>query len=297
MFDEQKRNLRRTRALILGFIVVVAAMGALFGVIFDVGAWGVGIAVAISLVMTWASYAKGDVIVLRMSRAVRVTHGDQPRLHNIVEGLALAAGIPMPAVYVVEDAAPNAFATGRDPAHASIAVTTGLLEKMNRVELEGVVAHELAHIQNRDTLVMAVTATLVGVLVLLADWTLRGFFWGGGRRRGGRDSGAAVFAIVGIVAALLMPLMARVMQFTISRQREYLADVTSVTLTRYPPGLLSALEKLKSDTTIVRSATRGTNHMWIESPLQTEDGWRGRLNRLFDTHPPLDDRIKILREM
>lgn len=299
MLEELQRNKRRSALLIGGFIVVVVGMAASFSALFNWGPGGVVVAVVLSVVMTWGSYAAGDKVVLRMSRARAVTAADEPRLHNIVEGLAIAAGLPKPAIYVVDDAAPNAFATGRDPEHASIAVTTGLLERLNRIELEGVIAHELAHVKNRDTLVMAITATLVGVLVLLADFTMRGFFWGGSRSREDRGGPLAVVLLVGgLLAALLMPLMARVMRFAVSRRREFYADMQGVQLTRYPPGLISALEKLRADSTVVRAATHATNHMWIESPLPTrEQGWRSKLNRLFDTHPPMEERIKVLREL
>jgi heat shock protein HtpX len=299
MWDLYRKNTRRSILLIAGFVLVVLAMGWFFGYLFDGGFIGVPIAAVIATLMTWLSYRSGDKIVLAVSRAREVTHDQEPRLHNIVDGLCIAAGIPKPKVYVVEDAAPNAFATGRDPAHASIAVTRGLLEKMNRVELEGVVGHELAHVKNRDTLVMAVAATLLGIVVLVSDWTLRAMFWGGGRRRGrdGGGSGAAVFALVGLALAILMPIIAQVIRATISRQRESLADVSGVQYTRYPPGLISALEKLRDDQTVVRSASRATAALWIESPLQREQGFFGWLNRLFDTHPPLDERIKILKEI
>jgi heat shock protein HtpX len=249
--------------------------------------------------LSFLSFRNGDKVVLRLSRAREVSPQEEPRLHNLIEGLAIAAGIAKPRVYVIEDTAPNAFATGRDPAHSSVAVTRGLLDKMNRVELEGVVAHELSHVKNRDTLVMAIVATLVGVLVLLADWTLRSFFWGfGGRRRGNGGGGAAaIFVLVGLVAAIFMPIIAQVMQLAVSRRREFYADVSGVQLTRYPPGLISALEKLKADTTVVHTAVRATGHLWIESPLQQSEGFMGKLNRLFDTHPPLDERIKVLREL
>ncbi|MCA1831516.1 MAG: M48 family metallopeptidase, partial [Actinomycetota bacterium] len=200
-------------------------------------------------------------------------------------------------VYIVQDPAPNAFATGRDPAHASIAVTTGLLEKMNRIELEGVIAHELSHVKNRDTLVMVIAATLVGVIALIADWTLRSFFWGRGGR-GGRDrEGAAFFVLIGLVMAILMPFVAGALQAAISRRREGLADVSAIALTRYPPGLVAALKKLRDDQTVVHSASRATAALWIESPLQRTNGLAGWWNRLFDTHPPLDERIKILEEL
>jgi heat shock protein HtpX len=208
MWDLYRKNTRRSILLIAGFVLVVLAMGWFFGYLFDGGFIGVPIAAVVATLMTWLSYRSGDKIVLAVSRAREVTHDQEPRLHNIVDGLCIAAGIPKPKVYVVEDAAPNAFATGRDPAHASIAVTRGLLDKMNRVELEGVVGHELAHVKNRDTLVMAVAATLLGIVVLVSDWTLRAMFWGGGRRRGrdGGGGGAAVFVLVGLALAILMPI-------------------------------------------------------------------------------------------
>ncbi|HVL89687.1 MAG TPA: M48 family metallopeptidase [Actinomycetota bacterium] len=299
MFDLIKSNMRRSWLLMAGFVLVVAAFGYLFGILFGGGFIGLVIAIVIAVIMSWSAYLGGDKVVLAVSRARLTTPADEPRLHNLVEGLAIAAGIPKPEVYVVEDPSPNAFATGRDPEHASIAVTRGLLEKMNRLELEGVVAHELAHIANRDTRVLLITATLVGVVVLIADWTLRSFFWGfGGGRRGARSrDGAAVFALVGLVAAVLMPLFASLMQAAVSRRREALADLTGVKYTRYPPGMIAALEKLKADQTIVQSASRATASLWIESPLQRESGFFGKLNHWFDTHPPLDERIRILQEL
>ncbi|HJR19715.1 MAG TPA: M48 family metallopeptidase, partial [Actinomycetota bacterium] len=299
MWDLYRKNTRRSMLLTGGFVLIVLAIGWLFGQLYGGGFVGLAIAAVVATFMTWLSYRNGDKIVLAVSRAREVAHADEPRLHNIVEGLSIAAGIPKPKVYVVEDSAPNAFATGRDPEHASIAVTRGLLEKMNRVELEGVIGHELAHVKNRDTLVMAVAATLLGIVVLISDWTLRAMFWGGGRRRGGRDGGggAAAFAIIGLVLAILMPIIAQILRATISRQRETLADITGARFTRYPPGLISALEKLRDDQTVVRSASRATAALWIESPLQREQGFMGWLNRLFNTHPPLDERIRVLKEL
>jgi heat shock protein HtpX len=301
MWDLYRKNTRRSWLLIAGFVLVVLGIGWFFSLLFNGGIIGVVIAAIVATFMTWLSYRNGDKVVLAVSRAREVTHEQEPRLHNLVEGLAIAAGIPKPRVYVVEDSAPNAFATGRDPQHSSIAVTRGLLDKMNRVELEGVIGHELAHVKNRDTLVMAIAATLLGIIVLISDWTLRAMFWGGGRRRGGRegggDGGAAVFFLVGLVLAILMPIIAQVLRATISRQRESLADVSGVRYTRYPPGLISALEKLRDDRTVVRSASRATAALWIESPLQRGSGFMGALNRMFDTHPPLDERIKVLKEL
>ncbi len=211
--------------------------------------------------------------------------------------------MPKPRVYVVDDAAPNAFATGRNPEHAAIAVTTGLLARMERDELEGVIAHELSHVKNRDTLVMTIAVTLVGVVMLLADMLIRALWLGGGRRRGGGIGGPV--AIVGLVLMVAAPLVAQLMQFAISRRREFLADVDGVNLTRHPEGLIGALEKLRSDPTVVRTASRATAHLWIESPIQRVAGDDSNgsakagafINRMFDTHPPLDDRIAALRSL
>ena len=297
MIDELQSNIRRSRLLILGFIIVVCGLGYLFGSLVGGGPIGLIIAVVLSTILTWVSWYSGDKMVLRLSRARAVTHEEEPRLINLVEGLAIAAGLPMPAIYVIDEPAPNAFATGRDPAHASLAFTTGLLEKMNRVELEGVVAHELAHVKNRDTLVMAIVATLVGVVVLLCDWILRALFWGGRRGRG-EGGNVAILIPIGLVLALLMPLFAQVMRSAVSRRREYYADVQGVQLTRYPPGLIGALKKLQADTTVVRTASHATSHLWIESPLQNAgQGWQMKLNRLFDTHPPLEQRIRVLEDL
>jgi heat shock protein HtpX len=225
------------------------------------------------------------------------------RLHNLVEGLCIAAGLPKPRVYVIDDDAPNAFATGRNPRHAAVAVTNGLLARLNRVELEGVLAHELSHVKNYDILVSTLAVTLVGVVTVLADVALR-FLWFGGPRHDddSSDSGpgpAAILAVFGFALLLVAPLVARLMQFAVSRRREALADVTGVELTRYPPGLISALEKLRDDTTVVHSASRATAHLWIESPIARarSEGRQAWLNRLFDTHPPLEERIAALREL
>lgn len=294
MWDLYRKNTRRSILLIAGFVIIVLAIGYFFGTLFEWGAGGVFIAAIVATFMTWLSYRAGDKIVLAMSRAREVTHEEEPRLHNIVDGLVIAAGLPKPKVYVVEDSAPNAFATGRDPAHSSIAVTRGLLEKMNRVELEGVVGHELAHIKNRDTLVMAIAATLLGIVVIVADWSIRALRFGGARARG---KSAAPIALVGLLLAVFMPIVAQVLRATISRQRESLADVSGVRYTRYPPGLIAALEKLRNDQTVVRTASRATAALWIESPLKREQGFGAWMNRLFDTHPPLEDRIKVLKEL
>ena len=275
------------------------------------GVAGVVGALVLALVMSAGAYWSSAAIALRLSHARPADRHEYARLHNLVEGLCIAGGLPKPGVYVIEDPAPNAFATGRNPRHAALAVTTGLLEKMNRVELEGVLAHELSHIRNYDILVSTLAVTLVGVVSILADIALRFLFWGGPRHRDDRRRGgpgpAALIALLGIVFLVLAPVAARVMQLAVSRRRELLADVSGVSLTRYPPGLISALEKLRDDTTVVHSASRSTAHLWIEEPLdQDGTGARGPaggssrmawLNRLFATHPPLEERIEALREL
>ncbi len=265
---------------------------------------GLVIAVGIAVAMSWGAYWKSDAIALAMSHAKPADVTEHARLHNLVEGLCIAGGLPKPRVYVIDDPAPNAFATGRNPRHAAVAVTTGLLEKMNRVELEGVLAHELSHIKNYDILVSTIAVTMVGVVALLADFAFRFLWWGGVRHRGprrGRGGGPqGALALFGIALLILLPIVARLMRYAVSRRREALADVTGVSLTRYPPGLISALEKLRDDTTVVHSASRATAHLWIEAPIGREraDGGRlARINRMFDTHPPLDERIEALREL
>jgi heat shock protein HtpX len=267
------------------------------------GLAALGVALVVAGVGSAVAYWKSDSVALAMSHARPADPTTYARLHNLVEGLCIAAGLPKPRVYVIEDEAPNAFATGRNPRHAAVAVTTGLLDKMSRVELEGVLAHELSHVKNYDILVSTLAVTLVGVVALLADFSLRFLWWGGPRHRDDDSPGgggpAAALAVLGFVLLLVAPLVARLMQATISRRRETLADVSGVALTRYPPGLISALEKLKDDTTVVHSSSRATAHLWVESPLARtpEEGRLSRLNRLFDTHPPLEERIQALKEL
>lgn len=291
--------------LILSFVVLVSAIGWVFGQLSGFGYPALAIAMLIAIAMTWTSYFASDKIALAMSRAVRADPLQHARLINIVEGLSIAAGITKPPrVYVVNDSAPNAFATGRNPDHAAIAVTTGLLEKMERVELEGVIAHEMAHIRNYDILVTSIAVTLAATLVLLSDFFLRGMRFGavGGRRRSSGNGGGGnpiglVLVVAGIVLAILSPLIAQLVKAAVSRKREALADATGVQLTRYPPGLIRALKKLQEDTTVVRTGSRATAHMWIESPLQRKFGATGWWNRLFDTHPPLEERIQALERI
>jgi heat shock protein HtpX len=308
VYQRIQSNVRKTWLLIFVFILLVGLIGLVFGYITETAPIGPAIAIVVAIALSWGRYYKSDKLALRASRAVEADPARYKQLHNLVEGLAIASGMPKPRVYVVEDDAPNAFATGRDPEHSAIAVTTGLLQKMNRDELEGVLAHEMSHIQNRDILVMTIAVTLVGVIVLLADWLLRALWWGGGSRDGhGNNNAGAIFALLGIALMIFAPLIAQLMHFAVSRRREFLADADAVNFTRNPAGLISALEKLKSDQTVVRSASRATAHMWIEEPnaLEAQGGPRGKrtnksgawLNRMFATHPPLDERIDALRTM
>lgn len=280
------------------FVVFVVVVVLAFDVLFGYGVVGAIAGLVIAGGSAFAAYWKSDAVALAMSRAQPADPEQYPRLHNIVDGLCIASGLPKPRLYVIDDAAPNAFATGRNPKHAAVAVTTGLLDKMNRVELEGVLAHELSHVQNYDILISTLAVTLVGVVALLTDIGLRAMWFGGGRNR---DSGGqnAVTAILAVVVLIMAPLVARAMQMTIGRKRETLADTSGVEMTRYPPGLISALEKLRDDRTVVASGSRATAHLWIESPLDRDRGESrfGRLNRLFDTHPPLEQRIAALREL
>jgi heat shock protein HtpX len=296
-------NKRRTFLMLFGFIVIITLAATAIVLLFGGGWIGVVIAFVIAMALAWGSYYNSDKIAIAASRAKPADETEYRRYHNLVEGLCIAAGLPKPKLYVVDDPAPNAFATGRNPKHSAVAVTSGLLEKMNRVELEGVLAHELSHIKNYDILVSTLAVTMVGIVALIADLAIRFLWWGGGRAFGDDDNNGggpqAILALVGFVLLLFAPIIAQLMQFAVSRNREGLADISGVEMTRYPPGLISALEKLRDDQTVVHSASRATAHLWIESPIarEKEEGKLSRLNRLFDTHPPLEERIAHLLEL
>ena len=304
MYDQVAQNKRRSILLIVGFVVLVVAVLEALNLLIGGGpVFGV-IALILAGASAAFSYWKSDAIALRVSRARPASVEEYGRLHNIVEGLCIAGGLPKPRIYVVDDPSPNAFATGRDPKHAAIAVTTGLLEKMNRVELEGVLAHELSHIKNYDILVSTLAVTMVGTIAIAADIGVRFLWFGMGRNRNNsNDNGGggvmALLAVFGFILLILSPLIARVMQAAVSRKRETLADVSGVELTRYPPGLISALEKLRDDYTVVGSTSHATAHLWIEQPqaVSDDEGRMAKLNRLFDTHPPIEERIELLREL
>jgi heat shock protein HtpX len=299
VYEQIAANKRRSVLLILFFTLLVAGVVLAIQFLFRLGVVGFAIAAVVAVASSVAGYYNSDKIALRMSRARPADPQEYARYHNLVEGLCIASGLPKPRLYVVDDPAPNAFATGRNPQHAALAVTTGLLEKMNRIELEGVLAHELSHVKNYDILVMTLAVTMVGIIALMADFFLRFAFWGGVRRNDDRSGGpGAILALVGFVLLIFAPLVARLMQMAVSRQREYLADASGVGMTRYPPGLISALKKLQSDQTVIHSASKATAHLWIEEPLETEKKSPStRFNNLFATHPPLEDRIAALEAM
>ena len=301
MYEQIASNKRRSVALIAGFIVLLGLVGVAINQLIGYGAVGVVIAFVIAAALAVGSYWKSDAIALAVSRARPADPQQYRRLYNLVEGLCIASGLPQPKIYIIDDPAPNAFATGRNPQHAAVAVTSGLLEKLNRVELEGVLAHELSHIKNYDVLVSTLAVTMVGAMAMLADITIRTMWWNGGRTRrdGDQQDRNNPLAFVGFAILLIAPVVAKLLQFAVSRRRESLADVSAVHMTRYPPGLISALEKLRDDSTVTHSASRATAHLWIEAPVprQVDEGKLSWLNRLFDTHPPLEERIAALREL
>mgnify|MGYP001038381952 FL=1 len=295
MYDQIAANKLRSTALIVVFVLLVALIGYVFGQATDWGYLGLVAALVVAFVMAWGSYWYSDKIVLSISRARPVDRDVEPYLVNTIEGLAIAAGLPVPNAYVIDDPAPNAFATGRNPEHGAIAVTTGLVQMMSRQELEGVIAHELSHIKNYDTLVQTLAAVLAGTVTLVSEWMLRSFWWGGGRRRN-NDSGqfGAIMMVVAIVLALLAPLAAVLIQMAISRKREFLADASAAMLTRYPPGLAGALRKISGDPNQLRTANKATESLYIANPLKrTGSG----MNALFNTHPPIAERIAKLEAM
>jgi heat shock protein HtpX len=300
LLNQIARNKRRTIYVMVGFTVLITAAVAVFDLAFAAGPAFVAIAVIIVLAMTWGGYFYSDKLAMAAAHA-RVAEREQyPQLHNLVEGLCLGVGLPTPRLYIIDDPAPNAFATGRNPDHAAIAVTTGLLELMNRTELEGVLAHELSHINNYDILIGTIAVTLVGFLALLSDFGLRLLLFGslGGRRRENQGEAQIYILLLAVVFIILAPIGAKALEFTLSRRRESLADASGVLITRNPEGLISALEKLRDNPAMIAHAPAATAHLWIESPLdKTSEGAHGWFNRLFETHPPIEARIAALQEV
>lgn len=289
LYQERSSNLMKTWALMLVFFLVVIAIGWAVSWYYDTPVILYG-AVAFSVLMNIGSYWFSDKLVLSMTHAKPATREEYFDLYTVTENLAITAGLPMPKLYVVNDPAPNAFATGRDEKHAVVAVTTGLLSMMTRAELEGVIAHELSHVKNRDMLVMTVAVVLAGFVAILADIFLRMSFYGGGNRD--NNKGNAIFAVLAIVAIILAPIAAQLIQLAISRRREYLADASGALLTRYPEGLASALKKIGAYSAPMKHASHATAHLFIGNPFGRGAGQF--VNKLFATHPPVEERIKKL---
>lgn len=294
LFQQIRYNNFKSMLLVAVFFVLVGVIGALFGIYMGSVYMGLGFSVAFAIIYSLIVFRKGDAMILSMTGARPVTKKEFPHLYHTVEGLAIAAGLPTPKAYVIEDSALNAFATGRKPESASIVVTTGLLKKLSRQELEGVIAHEMSHIKNYDIRIMMLAAVLVGVVTLISDFILRSFLWGGYRRRDGGNANA-IMIIIGVALAILAPLVAYLIKLGISRQREYLADASGAQITRYPEGLASALEKISKDPDpLVDKANKATAHLFISTPFRKK---RGFVTGLFSTHPPIHERIKKLRSM
>jgi heat shock protein HtpX len=297
MYEQISRNKWKSLALVVFFMAFIFVLTWFFEYLTGWGKGGLVLAVFVSMAMAAVGYYASDKIVLGISRARPVTKEEFPYLYNVVEGLAISAGITAPKCYVIDDTAPNAFAAGRKPETAVICVTTGILEKLNRVELEGVVAHEMSHIKNYDVRLQTLVVVMAGVVALLSDWMLRGFMWGGGRRgrsRSGSGGAGGILALVGLALAFLSPLIATIIQLAVSRKREFLADASAAMLTRYPPGLASALRKISADTEPLEAANKATAHLYIVNPLKNI---KGGVNRLFSTHPPIEERIAALEKM
>ncbi|MDO8638133.1 MAG: M48 family metallopeptidase [Candidatus Daviesbacteria bacterium] len=299
-WDQRSSNIFKTYLIMFFFtlfaigVVYIIALG--FGPAFaggEVGGVGiVGVALIVAGIMNIASYYYSDKIVLGIAGAKELKHDTNKEIYHLVENLCIASGLPTPKIYIIDDTATNAFATGRDPKHSAIALTSGIIDKLNKQELEGVIAHELSHVGNRDTLLMAVVAVLVGSVALLSDFFLRSLWF----KDNDRESNNTVFLVLAIVAAVLAPLVAMLIQLAISRRREFLADASGVLLTRYPKGLEDALLKISADKEVLEVANRGTAHLYIINPLKGSQsvGW---FAGLFNTHPPIPARIKALQEM
>jgi heat shock protein HtpX len=299
MYEQIARNKRDSVLLfgiifvvlcLLGYVIGYAQSGSSTGGIGFLGIFGI-----IAIVWSLVGYYHGSKIVLAVTGAKEIQHDDNPMLFNVVDEMRVAAGLPMPKVYLIDDPAPNAFATGRDPDHSAIAITSGLLERLNREELQGVVAHEMSHIRNFDIRFAMLVGILVGMIALISDFFLRVRFFGGGRRDSGGGSIQLIMIVVAIVLAILAPIVAMIVQFAISRRREFLADASGAQLTRDPLGLAGALEKIAADAQPLKHANRATAHLYIANPLAKKK--MKETAGLFDTHPPIQERINILRAM
>ncbi len=303
-YDLINKNKRQSWILIFSFLVIISLLGFVFSQAYG-RAEILYFAVGFSVFSSFISYYFSDSITLALSQAKEIDRQSNPEVFRLVENLTIAAGLPMPKVYIIEDTALNAFATGRDPEHAVVCFTTGILQKLEKVELEGVVAHELSHIGNYDIRVMTLVVVLVGTVTLLADWMLRATFFGN-RKSDDREGGQLkiIFLIAGILLAILSPIIASLIKLAVSRQREYLADASGALLTRYPEGLARALEKISRNQEPLEAANKATAHMYIVNPFHEDTTMKaanksgqGWFSGLFNTHPPIEERIKRLREM
>lgn len=292
MYNQINANKRKTWILIILFLVVVLGIGYLYDYLYGYGSGGLILAAIIAFIMAFFGYYTGDKLALAVSGAKAITKEQNSYLWRIVENLCLSQGLPMPKLHIIPDSAINAFATGRDPQHASMAVTIGALEKLENEELEGVLAHELSHIKNYDIRVMTIVIVLVGMIALLSDWMMRVHFFGGGRDRDRAIH--PIFLVIGLVLMILAPLIAQLIKLAVSRRREYLADASGALMTRYPEGLARALEKISREKQPLARATEATAHLYIANPFGNTRKW---LSTIFSTHPPLPDRIRVLRQM
>jgi len=292
IYTQVESNVRRTWILISCFLIFIIFLGWLFSYLLNNSIFLI-LALIIALFQSFIAYWHSDKIVLMMTGAKPIEKKDNPELYRIVENLSITAGLPTPKIYILPENQPNAFATGRNPEHSAIALTRGLLEKLERPELEGVISHELSHIKNRDILLASVVVVLVGVIAILSNWFLRMGRWGRSRKR--EKGGSGIFLIFGLIAAILAPIIANLIQLAISRKREFLADASGVLLTRYPEGLIRALEKISIDQNSMNRASPSTAHLFIISPFKGKEvgNW---LIKIFSTHPPIQERIEALKK-
>ena len=296
MYEDIRNNKIKTGVIVSIFLVVIALIVYYICMAFDLGYMSIVIALVFSIITSWASYYNSDKIVLAMSNARPATPEENKKLINILEGLIVSSGIGVtPKLYIIDDMQPNAFATGRDPQHSVICVTTGLLDKLNYYELEGVIGHELSHIANYDIRLSAVVSVMVGFVVMLSDFFTRSFSYGGRRRSSSKDSdGNVIFMIIGLVLLIIAPIFGKLIQLAISRRREFLADATSVKYTRNPDAMISALEKISADPNELHSANKSTAHMYISSPFRDKKITK---SSIWSTHPSLDERVEAIRNL
>ncbi len=291
MYQQIESNKRKSFLLIAVFVLIIAALGWVWSSYTEGGYFVLILAVVFALIMSLTSFYAGDKLALSTAGAKQIKKQDNPYVWRLVENLSITAGIPMPKIYIIDDPAMNAFATGRDPEHASIALTTGIIGGLENEELEGVIAHELSHVKNYDIRLMMVVIVCIGIITLLADWLMRSFIFRG-RGRSDNRNGGGILIIVGLILAILSPLFAKLIQLAVSRKREYLADASGSLLTRYPEGLANALEKIARQNQPLQHANKATAHLYIANPFKAES-----VSKLFSTHPPIEERIKVLRQM